>query len=109
MPVSSSPARWDYFDAAASRWGKAEAAAIWAFTLENNYGIRNAIAREHIECSFQEAGQTICAASDEEWQRIQRSVRLVKELGMETQLPHSPGCRGRHWTRGIQGGTLSGR
>jgi len=94
----------EYFDEAAAKWGAPAAAAIWAFTLENNRGIKNAIAREGIACDLAEVGQLVLASSEAEWGSVQRTVQLMKESGLETQLLDARGVEERTGLTGFYGG-----
>lgn len=94
----------EYFDDAVQRWGKSEAAAIWAFTFENNTSLKAAIRRESIDCELEERGQVILASDEVEWQRLQHCVRLLQECGWESQLLDTHGVAARTGLQGFLGG-----
>lgn len=94
----------EYFDEAVTRWGLAETSAIWAFTLENNRGIKNAIVREGIPADLREDGQLVLASTEAEWLSIQETVRQMKAAGLETQLLDASGVATRTGLAGFHGG-----
>lgn len=96
----------EYFDEAVQHWGLAEAAAIWAFTFENNAAVKNAIVREAIPCHLEEAGQLVLAATDEEWSRLQRTVELLAAIGIDSPLLDANGVTERTGIAGFYGGRL---
>lgn len=94
----------EYFDEAVQRWGKAAAAAIWAFTFENNVSLKALIRREGLDCDFDESGQVVLASDEAEWHRLQHCARLLGECGWETHLLDRAGVEARTGLSGFVGG-----
>ncbi|MEO7994680.1 MAG: FAD-dependent oxidoreductase, partial [bacterium] len=96
----------EYFDAAVARWGVTEASAIWAFTIENITGIKNAVAREGIDCDLQVHGHTQLASTPEEWEHLQGTARQMLKHGLQTRVLSARGVEEELGLTGFFGGRV---
>ncbi|HET8568109.1 MAG TPA: FAD-dependent oxidoreductase [Candidatus Limnocylindria bacterium] len=72
--------------AACRKYGAERAARLWRFTLTNRTLLRALIERERIACEVRWNGSLQAAGTDEEWDEIRESVRLLAPLGARATL-----------------------
>jgi len=99
----------DYADLVA-RFGRAEARALWAFTVENREWMVQVCAEEGIEAEIDPCGSVWAAASSREFDMLRREADLLAEEGFPLRVLDAEGVAARLGGRGgFLGGVLNPR